>query len=628
MNNHAALKLAPSQDTRSIQEPYLSVPHLHWRSSHQTVLQSAAPWPLLDVSIVTYNSSAWLRCFFKSLVEQDYSCDRIRLLATDNGSTDESYQQLEEFSRTHGRRFAEVLVMRQINLGFGAAHNRNLQRAAADYFLVTNVDLEFELNTLTRIVAFAIASPSDVASWECRQKPYEHPKYYNPVTLETRWSSSACVLFRTICLRQVGGYDEKLFLYGEDVDVSYRLRDQGYRLLYYPHAVCWHYTYASPMEFKSRQFLGNSLANLLLRLRFDNCINFLAIPFLYLSLWRNVLGRPKLVLSLIQLVFRFFWLAPSFILSRRKSRTLFPFRRFDYERRRDGAFFQLPKAVRTTSPLVSVIMRTYQGRLGYLREAVASVLNQTYANIELIVVEDGTTEFAREFLKSCQDTSSFKIRYCAVPKKGRSHAGNEGLAKSQGEFLAFLDDDDYLFADHIETLVTHLLDHPHYVGAYSIAVEVATKVLSLIPFRYEDVAYRTAYRQPFCQRLLWQRNYIPIQSMLFHRQLYERYGGFDEEMDMLEDWNLWTRYSQFHEFVLVEKTTSAYRVPATMQQQQERVKRLDSYYQLALRKQQSLNVDLYQQVHGSRSSTMRRQFVGRSRLLRSVWSRVRTMIFK
>ena len=247
------------------------------------------------------------------------------------------------------------------------------------------------------------------------------------------------------------------------------------------------------------------------------------------------------------------------------------------------------QAVETNrSPLVSIIIRTYAGRLGFLREAVASVLNQTHQSIELIVVEDGETGFAADFLQECAAKTRFAIHYVTSPKAGRCRAGNAGLAVARGRFLGFLDDDDYFFADHVETLVAELLDHPRCAAAYSAAWEIATQIESTEPLVYEERSRRTIYRQPFCRGLLWQRNYIPIQSILFDRKLYERHGGFDESLELLEDWNLWTRYSLDAEFVFVDKTTSGYRVPADMTQQRECASKFHDYYRLAQQKQQAI----------------------------------------
>lgn len=541
-------------------------------------------WPLLDVSLVTYNSSGWLPKFFNSLLAQDYPASRIRVLATDNSSCDGSHEVLQEFARQHGAKFAGVVVTRQANRGFGAGHNANLRSAAADYFLVTNVDLEFERETLVRLVDQAAHSPSDVASWECRQKPYEHPKYYHPATLETTWCSSACVLLRTTALRQVAGYDEKLFMYGEDVDLSYRLRACGYRLLYSPRAVCWHYGH-TPGEPRETEFLGISLANMLLRLRFGGWRERLRIPLVYFSRWWIVLFHPRYAWALLKLVPKFLRLAPAFVRNRRPSAAAFPFRGVGYEIARDRFALEQKRSQRTDSPLVSIVIRTYAGRLGYLREAVASVLNQTYPRIELVVVEDGETGFAAEFLRECEAKTTFAIRYVLSPRAGRCRAGNAGLGVARGAYLGFLDDDDYFFADHVETLVAQLLDSPNCAAAYAAAWEIATQTESAEPLVYEERSRRTIYRQPFCRGLLWQRNYIPIQSILFDRRLYERHGGFDESLELLEDWNLWTRYSLDAEFVFVDKTTSGYRVPADARLERERTAKFHAYYQVAKQKQ-------------------------------------------
>jgi len=598
-------------------------PHFAAWTAQQGQASPNALWPLLDVSIVTYNSAKWLPMFLRSLLAQGYPCERIRLLAVDNGSTDDSWSLLEEFAQQQGANFAEVVMAREPNRGFGAGHNCNLRRSGADYFLVTNVDLEFEHDTLTQVVSAAVSSPAEVASWECRQKPYEHAKYYNPLTLETRWCSSACVLLRTAAMRAVAGYDEKLFMYGEDVDLSYRLRDRGYRLQYCPKAVCWHYCYTSNGP-RPLQYLGISLANLLLRLRFGTKLDRLRIPFVYLSRWWLVFFHPQFAWGLLAMVPKFFAAAPHFMLSRRKSTVKFPFRGIDYDLTRDDGLFCQPKTTRTDWPLVSVIVRTYAGRLGYLREAVRSVLNQTYPQIELIVVEDGITRFAQEFLRDCQRTTRVTIGYCSIPKAGRCRAGNEGLAWAQGEYIVFLDDDDFFFADHLETLVTQLLDKPRYAAAYSTAWEVATQVESLDPLRYREIMHQMIHRQPFNRALLWQRNYIPIQSVVFHRKLYERHGGFDEELELLEDWNLWTRFSLENEFLFVDKTTSGYRVPAKTDEQVRRSQRFQEYYPVAKKKQASLRVELDLQSFAQMCEEMRQWNAPPASLPHRAWRYLRT----
>ena len=100
----------------------------------------------------------------------------------------------------------------------------------------------------------------------------------------------------------------------------------------------------------------------------------------------------------------------------------------------------------------------------------------------------------------------------------------------------------------------------------------------------------TRHWQRFDRITLWHHNYLPIQAVLFHRRLYERYGGFAEDMDQLEDWNLWTRYTLEDDFVLVDKTTSKYRVPANAVIAADRQARLDHAYADAIERQRALQV--------------------------------------
>jgi hypothetical protein len=90
---------------------------------------------------------------------------------------------------------------------------------------------------------------------------------------------------------------------------------------------------------------------------------------------------------------------------------------------------------------------------------------------------------------------------------------------------------------------------------------------------------------------MWHHNYMPIQSVLFHRSLFEQHGGFAEDMDQLEDWNLWTRYTMNNDFVQLRKVTSKYRVPEKVDHNAERQRKLDEAYQDAVARQRVLTFE-------------------------------------
>jgi GT2 family glycosyltransferase len=515
--------------------------------------------PEIDLSLVTYNSARWVEGFFSSLSQQQYPLHKIHVFVRDNGSTDETLRRLEEVrQRTQG--FASFQVEAGDNAGFGQGHNANLSKGGARYFLVSNLDLTFEAGAIERIVAQAEQDESLVASWEFRQKPFEHPKYYNPVTMQTVWSSGACILFRRKAIEQVGGFEPRIFMYGEDVELSYRLRAAGFVLKYCPAAVCWHYTYDEANAVKPLQFIGSKLGNAYIRLRYGNWRKVLEIFPLFmvtLALPQRFSGQRKGVLRAFA---KLLGNASYFLASRKAGQADFPIRYFDYERTRLGAFFE-NKPLPAKPPLVSVIMRTYKGRLACLREAVTSVLNQTYPNIELVVVEDGTTT-SRDYIQQVSERGVLaSVKYLSIEKGGRSRAGNAALAAASGEYLCFLDDDDLFFADHVEVLATELQARAGVGAVYGAAWQVVTHVISAADWKYREIRYNLIHSQEFSRALLFHKNFIPIQAILFRRSLYQECGGFNEALEYLEDWQLWVRYAANHDFVFVPKLTSLYRVP-------------------------------------------------------------------
>jgi len=546
----------------------------------------------LDISVVTHNSEKWLEAFFQSLLAQNLPTKAVSLLLRDNASSDGTVEKIRAFQAEHAVQFKRIELDTGANVGFGAGHNANFKRCTSRFVLVTNVDLEFEPDTLTTLLAQATQDAAQVASWECRQKPFEHPKDYHPVTGETLWSSSACVLLRLSALQAIGGYEPMLFLYGEDVELSYRLRDHGYRLKYVPAATVWHHTYEEAAQVKPMQFLGGTLANVLLRCRYGRWRDVAQGMLMFVGLFflrpQFPGQRQKLLVQLCKLMV----LAPRFLLSRHRSQEPFPFRMWDYAMTREGAFHAYPKEGPQQRPLVSVLVRTMPGYGGRLNEAVASIAAQTYRPIQLVLVEDGG-ETAKAFADDVRAKQRFaEVTYIALPKSGRCKAGNAALAAAKGDLVCFLDDDDLFYADHLEVLVAAWADNPQLGAVYGLAYEVRTQVISQNPWVYKDLVHSLHFRQPFNRALLWHHNYMPIQTVLFRRDLYEQCGGFDPELDNLEDWNLWVRYSLKHNFLLVPKVTSLYRVPADTEKATQRQGVLDDYYAIAQAKHAELKIEL------------------------------------
>jgi len=550
----------------------------------------------VDLSIVTYQPDfPLLTQLLASLSEPAAAPLERNLFIQDNSpEADVAVKLVAMPALQPGAAFARVDVKYSgANLGFGRAHNANAARGTAPFLLVLNQDCVLEPGVLERLVQSAAEDPEEIGAWELRQIPYEHPKGYDPVSLDTPWASGAALLLRRTAFEAVGGFEPRIFMYGEDVDLSWRLRARGWRVVYRPKLAVVHRTYREAGEVKPLQVFGGVATNLALRARFGGLLRtFEGLAMLAAEIVspRSFPGRRR---GLARAGLVFLWRWPYFAWTRVASSASFRpfFSGWGYEMRRDGAFHEFASrrdSAGETPPLVSILIRTVD-RCAWLREALQSCANQTYANLEVVVIEDGP-ERSRAIVD--EFAGRLAIRYRATGERtGRARAGNIALAEARGEWLNFLDDDDLFFADHVEVLVD-AVTRAKVAGAYALAWETQTEFLDKQHAHYQEILHLTRHYQRFDRLTLWHHNYLPIQAVLFHRRLFEQHGGFVEEMDQLEDWNLWTRYTLEDDFVLVEKTTSKYRVPADSHVAAERQALLDRAYLDALERQRALRVTL------------------------------------
>lgn len=201
----------------------------------------------------------------------------------------------------------------------------------------------------------------------------------------------------------------------------------------------------------------------------------------------------------------------------------------------------------TDLPLVSVIIRSMDRPT--LSEALDSIALQTYPNIEVVIVNAKGAEH-REVDLWC---GRFPMRMIGKNEPlNRSHAANVGLHAAQGNYLSFLDDDDLFYPEHIATLITALQNHTSARCAYTgIKVEY---------YHNEHLEAVTEFNEPFDQRRLWGRNFIPIHAVLFEQSLVAKdQCGFDEDLDLFEDWDFWIQLAQHGEMVHTGKITAVYR---------------------------------------------------------------------
>ncbi len=205
------------------------------------------------------------------------------------------------------------------------------------------------------------------------------------------------------------------------------------------------------------------------------------------------------------------------------------------------------------NPVVSVIVPTCN-RPAMLRECLRSIAQQTYGNIEIVVVNDGG-ESIREMVSSLEFGREVQFVDHRV-RKGPAAARNSGIKAAKGKYIAYLDDDDVYYPDHISELINFLENHRSFV-AYSDAVKA---------LQYKsDGEYLTKESEhmhsiDFDAEKLLVSNYIPVICVSHRKDCVENVGYFDDNLFTHEDWDFFIRLSSLYSFGHVGKITCEYRL--------------------------------------------------------------------
>ena len=202
---------------------------------------------------------------------------------------------------------------------------------------------------------------------------------------------------------------------------------------------------------------------------------------------------------------------------------------------------------------VSVVIRT-RNRPALLREALESLRGQTVRPRQVVVVNDGGAS-PREVTEAFTDAFDVVLEE-PKQRRGRSAAANRGVAVAREELVAFLDDDDRCFPDHIERLVAAQRQGPEPV----VYADAVTVVYGQGETGWEPRVRSLQYSLDYDPDYLLLANYIPIHTLLLPRELFRKVGGFDEGLDYSEDWDFLIRLSAETPFRHLRAVTCEYRV--------------------------------------------------------------------
>lgn len=227
---------------------------------------------LLSVVLINHNTHDYLKACLASMVRQMQPGTGIEVILVDNGSTDGSVEMVR-------RDFPEVRLFPQSeNLGFTKANNIGLREACGRYRLVLNSDTEIIGDALEVMCRYMdehpdvgalgaqLLNPDGTIQLSCRKFPSFRTAFFHRYSLLTRlfprnpysaeylmtdvghdqtrevdWVSGACLLVRDTVCEQIGLLDEGFFIYAEDVDWCYRMKQAGWKVVYYPDAKVMHH---------------------------------------------------------------------------------------------------------------------------------------------------------------------------------------------------------------------------------------------------------------------------------------------------------------------------------------------------------------------------------------------------
>ncbi len=225
----------------------------------------------------------------------------------------------------------------------------------------------------------------------------------------------------------------------------------------------------------------------------------------------------------------------------------------EYERVRDRLEPAPYRGESGPGPKVSVIMATYDRGEGIL-ESVRSVLGQTEQDFELIVVDDGGKGCVEALLRGL---GSPKIRCCRLPEnRGHAAALNEGIRRARGRYVAYLDDDDVYYPNHLEALLGTLRERGR-AFAYS-----DTKMVSggTVDGRFRADGVKGTWNFDFSRDMLVAGNFIANLTVVHERSVFSEVGLFAEELRVVMDWELWLRAALSYDFARLPEYTGEYRL--------------------------------------------------------------------
>ena len=183
-------------------------------------------------------------------------------------------------------------------------------------------------------------------------------------------------------------------------------------------------------------------------------------------------------------------------------------------------------------PKVTVLMPVYNGEK-YLREAIDSILNQTFTDFEFLIIDDGSTDNSLKIINSYQDSRIYLVQN--FTNQGLAYSLNFGITVAKGKYIARMDCDDISVLKRLEIQVNFLDNNPNIgiLGSYFILIsnENKKKYIKTVPISDLEIRYKCLFESPFGHPTVMLRHEIFTKNSL----------AYDTRLNPIEDYELWTK---------------------------------------------------------------------------------------
>jgi glycosyltransferase involved in cell wall biosynthesis len=203
-------------------------------------------------------------------------------------------------------------------------------------------------------------------------------------------------------------------------------------------------------------------------------------------------------------------------------------------------------------PLFSIIIPSFnQGH--FIAQTIDSILNQSYKNVEILVIDGGSTDNTLDVLKSYNS----RIFWLSEKDGGQTHAINKGLELAKGEIIAYLNSDDYYLESTLEKVANGFNSNKEalWLTGDKIIVDEQNKII-----QRPISSYKRFFRKRLSFNLLSILNPISQPSTFFTRKLINKIGIFNEELDYTMDYDFWMRAIKIEKPIVLKDKLSAFRI--------------------------------------------------------------------